>query len=97
MWTPQPYFQLSWSCIGGLAGLSSGLILINWPDVSLGTRNRHVLTTQVHLNLQKAGQDKMLETRAWDDKGTLSTTGTPLPHFVLISQAIVLLTVVSDS
>lgn len=35
----------------GLAGLSSSLILISWPDVSLGSRNRHVLETQVHLHL----------------------------------------------
>lgn len=61
------------------------------------SHNRHVLETQVHLHLQRAGHGRTLETRAWDDKGTLSTTGTALPHFVPISQAAMLLTVMSDS
>lgn len=83
------FLELYWGLVG--------LILINWPDISLGTKNRHVLTTQVQLNLRRAEQDTMLKTRAWDDNGTLPMTGTALPHFVPISQAIALLTVVSDS
>lgn len=52
---------------------------------------------QVHCHLRRAGHGRMLETRAWDDTGTLLTSGTALPHFAPISQAIMLLTVMSDS